>query len=92
METWLGVSSVSHTDEFSGLPPDRDGLRKLAVATGGSLLDDGAPDNWSATGAPKLTTLVSKRIQPLWDKWLVLLIGLGCYVTELIWRRRAKLL
>ena len=92
METWLRVSTVSHTDELSGLPPDRDGLRKLAVSTGGSLLDDGAPDNWSATGAPKLTTLVSKRSQPLWDKWFVLLIGLGFYITELIWRRFAKLL
>jgi len=92
METWLRVSSVSHTDELSGLPPDRDGLRKLAVSTGGCLLDDGAPDNWSASGASKLTTLVSKRSEPLWDSWFVLLIGLGCYVTELIWRRFAKLL
>jgi uncharacterized membrane protein len=92
METWLRVSSVSHTDELSGLPPDRDGLRKLAVSTGGSLLDDGAPDNWSSTSGPKLTTLLSKRTQPLWDSWFVLLIGLGFYVTELIWRRRAKLL
>ncbi len=92
METWLRVSSASHSDELSGLPPDRDGLRQLAVATGGSLLDDGAPDNWSATGAPKLATLVSKRTQPLWDRWFVLLFGLGFYITELIWRRRAKLL
>ncbi len=92
METWLAVSNVSHTDELSGLPPDRDGLRKLAVSTGGSLLDDGVPDNWSAAGAPRLTTLVSKRTEPLWDRWPVLLIGLGCYLMELIWRRRAKLL
>ncbi len=92
METWVGVSSVVHTDELSGLPPDRDGLRKLAVATGGSLLDDGAPDTWTPLGAAKITTLVSERSQPLWDRWIVLLLGLGCYVTELIWRRRAKLL
>ena len=92
METLLRVSSVSHTDELSGLSPDREGLRKLAVLTGGSLLDDGAPDNWSAPVVPNLTTLVSKRTQPLWDRWCVLLLGLGFYVTELIWRRRAKLL
>jgi len=92
METWLRVSSVSHTDELSGLPPDRDGLRKLAVSTGGCLLDDGAPDNWSASGASQSNTLISKRSEPLWDRWFVLLIGLGFYVTELIWRRRAKLL
>jgi hypothetical protein len=92
METCLQVLGVSHADELSGLPADKDGLRKLAVATGGSLLDDGSPDNWSASGAPQPTTLVSKRTQPLWDKWFVLLLGLGCYVTELIWRRRAQLL
>jgi hypothetical protein len=92
METWLRVSSVSHADELSGLPADTDGLRKLALSTGGSLLDNGAPDNWSSTGAPQPATLVSKRSQPLWDQWAVLLFGLGLYVTELLWRRRAKLL
>jgi hypothetical protein len=91
-ETWLRVSSVSRTDEFSGLPPDVDGLRQLAVSTGGSLLDDGAPDNWSVSGGQKLTALVSKRSQPAWDSWAVLLLGLGFYITELLWRRRAKLL
>jgi len=92
METWLRVSSGSHGNELSGLPPDTDGLRKLAMATGGSLLDDGAPDDWSAAPSGSLTTLVSKRSQPLWDSWILLLMGLGFYVTELIWRRRAKLL
>ena len=92
METWLRVSDFSHGDELSGVPPDRDGLRKLAVATGGSLLDDGPPDDWSTAGASKVTTLVSKRSEPLWDSWIILLMGLGFYVAELIWRRCAKLL
>jgi hypothetical protein len=92
METLLGVSGASHNDELSGLPPDTDGLRKLAASTGGSLLDDGVPDNWSSASAPDLTTLVSKRSEPLWDNWIILFAGLGFYVTELLWRRHAKLL
>ncbi|MCE0521992.1 MAG: hypothetical protein LV480_03680 [Methylacidiphilales bacterium] len=92
METLLRVSSASHTAELSGLPPDTDGLRKLAESTGGALLNDGVPDNWSASNAPDLTTLVSRHSQPLWNNWVVLLIGLGFYATELIWRRSAKLL
>jgi uncharacterized membrane protein len=92
METLLRVSSTSHGDELSGQPADTEGLRKLAVSTGGCLLDNGASDNWSASGAAQSATLVSKRSQPLWDQWAVLLIGLGLYATELVWRRRAKLL
>jgi hypothetical protein len=92
METWLGVSDLSHANELSGLPADMDGLRRLAESTGGSLLNDGTPTNWSAPNTPNATTLVSKRSEPLWDTWIVLLICLGCYVTELIWRRCVKLL
>ncbi len=92
METWLRVSGSSHASELSGLPADTEGLRKLAESTGGSLLNDGTPAKWSASNAPTVTTLVSKRSEPLWDTWLVLSICLGLYVTELLWRRHAKLL
>ncbi len=92
METLVRVSNASHKTELSGLPPDTDGLRKLAEATGGSLLNDGIPEDWSVAKTPNLTTLVSKHSQPLWNNWVILLIGLGFYVTELLWRRKAKLL
>ena len=92
-ETLLRVSNHAHGDELSGLPPDTDGLRRLATSTGGKLLDDGPPDEWSAAPlAGQSPTLLSKRSQPLWDSWLLLLPGLGFYVIELIWRRRARLL
>ncbi len=92
METWLRVSDTSHGNELSGLPPDTDGLRNLAASSGGQLLDDRIPDSWSASRATTLTALVSKRSEPLWDNWPLLLIGLGFYITELLWRRRLKLL
>jgi hypothetical protein len=92
METLLQVSGATHGNEFSGLPPDTDGLRKLALATGGGLLNDGVPDNWSVTHASNLTALVSAHSEPLWDSWIILLPALAFYLTEMIWRRRAKLL
>jgi uncharacterized membrane protein len=92
VETLLRVSNASHGDELSGLPPDVDGLRKLAESTEGSLLNDGTPDGWAAAGSPNLTTLVSKRSEPLWDRWPILVLALGFYAAELVWRRRAKLL
>jgi uncharacterized membrane protein len=92
VETLLRVSSVSHASELSGMPPDTDGLRKLADETGGYLLNDGAPDSWSAAKTPNPSTLVSKHSQPLWNNWAVLLLGLGFYTVELLWRRQAKLL
>jgi len=92
METLVRVSNASHTAELSGLPSDIEGLRKLAESTGGSLLNEGAPDDWSSSRTHDQAALVSKHSRPLWNNWLVLLIGLGLYVTELLWRRQAKLL
>ena len=92
METLLRVANASHAAELSGLPSDVDGLRRLAEATGGSLLNDGVPENWSASHTADLTSLISKHSEALWNTWWVLLAGLGFYVTELVWRRFAKLL
>jgi uncharacterized membrane protein len=91
-ETMLHVSAQPRQQELSGLPPDVDGLRALAGATGGGLLNDGTPGAWSASSAPEQGTLVSKRIEPAWDNWIVLVFCLGLYVTELVWRRQLKLL
>jgi uncharacterized membrane protein len=92
IETLLRVSHASHSTELSGLPPDTEGLRKLAQATGGTLLNDGVPENWSGKAATPESALVSEHVQPLWNSWLMLLVALSLYVIELIWRRRVKLL
>ena len=93
METLLRVSPASSTPRnFSGEPPDTEGLRQLAESTGGCLLNDGVPASWSAPDTSSQTTLLSKHSQPLWNNWVILLLALGFYVTELLWRRQAKLL
>ncbi|MEI9998687.1 MAG: hypothetical protein WDO13_05730 [Verrucomicrobiota bacterium] len=92
IETLLRVGGASHNAELSGLPPDADGLRKLAELTGGAILNDGTPDGWSGRAATPDLTLVSEHVRPLWDTWAVLLLALALYAIELVWRRRAKLL
>jgi uncharacterized membrane protein len=92
IETLLRVSHASHSTELSGLPPDTEGLRKLAQATGGTLLNDGVPETWLGTPATPESSLVSEHVQPLWNTWELLLVALSLYVVELIWRRRLKLL
>jgi uncharacterized membrane protein len=92
IETLLRVSNVSHGVELSGLPPDVEGLRKLAQATGGALLNDGTPETWASHASTPEATMVSQHARPLWNTWAVLLLALSCYAIELIWRRRAKLL
>lgn len=91
-ETFLEVSEQSRLEELSGLPTDTDGLRRVAESTGGALLNDGTPPNWSLSDASDPGTVISKRSEPVWDNWIVLLVCLGFYVTELVWRRGIKLL
>ena len=92
METLLRVSHVAHGDELSGLPPDIDGMRKLAQLTGGAMLNDGTPDTWTGRTATADATVISERTHPLWNSWIVLLLALTFYAVELVWRRWAKLL
>jgi len=92
IETLLRVSHASHSTELSGLPPDTEGLRKLAQATGGTLLNDGVPESWTGTPATPESALVSEHVQPLWNNWIMLAVALSLYVVELVWRRRVKLL
>ena len=78
------------TLEMMNLPPDVDGLRRLAESTGGMLIGQAPVFQTSppvAVGLPK-----TGLIRPLWDtRWLAGLL-LGLYAVELVFRRRFKLL
>ena len=71
-------------------PVDIEGLRRIAEATGGTLVE-----NATAAIRPRVEShqpLEAKLAQPLWDtRWLI--IALLClYAAELVSRRLAKLL
>jgi hypothetical protein len=91
-ETLVRVSPVRRSDEMSNLPPDTDGMLKMAGATGGAMLSEGVPGSWSVPSTASPAALRQERVQPLWNNWPLLLLCLGFYTAELVWRRKAKLL
>lgn len=85
----IPVGTQSRTAEQMNLPPDVDGLRQLAEATGGAIIDS-ANSVFSQIAAERPPEML--RAQPLWDDgWLVVLL-LGIYATELVLRRIFRLL
>lgn len=71
------------------LPPDLAGMKELAEITGGALVQD-ATDFQAPIERPAKPRV--KAPEPLWDSSALLLVMLGLYATELIARRRWKLL
>jgi hypothetical protein len=78
------------TLEMMNLPPDVDGLRRLAESTGGAMIEEAQVFQTPqpvAGGLPKIGLA-----RPLWDtRWLAGLL-LGLYAVELIVRRMFRLL
>ena len=92
IQTLLRVGNISRSAELSGLPPDVDGLRKLAGLTGGAMLNDGTPEGWASRASETDLTMISEHVHPLWNTWAMLLLALAFYAVELVCRRQAKLL
>lgn len=86
----LSVSARAQTTELLNLPTDTEGLRRLAAATGGALIEGDAPVFRPETPADHPPEIV--RAQAVWNNgWLALLL-LGAYAAELVARRMFKLL
>ena len=75
--------------ELLNLPADVAGMRQLAESTGGALVDDATEFQPPVETAAKPP---AKTPEPLWNSGGLLLVMLGLYATELIARRRCKLL
>jgi len=71
-------------------PADIEGMRRIAEATGGALIDKES----SAFPAPPVDAGSSdlKKTRPLWDESSMILLLLGFYATELVTRRWYRLL
>ncbi|MGB8352351.1 MAG: hypothetical protein WCD79_00530 [Chthoniobacteraceae bacterium] len=86
----LNVSAQVRTTESVNLPPDVEGMRRIAEATGGALIEDGAPVFHSQL--PQDQSSEIKYAQPLWNNGWLIGILLGLYGAELITRRCFRLL
>jgi hypothetical protein len=83
------VSEKVRSAELMNLPPDMDGMRQLAEATDGAMIED-APVFQPRTETAATSGL--QHVRPLWNSSWLLGGLLGLYGTELIVRRRFKLL
>ena len=85
----IPVTAQAQSLEQMNLPPDAEGLRRLAEATGGALIESSAPV-FAGMAVERPGEVV--RTQPLWNNgWLVMLL-LGAYAAELATRRFFNLL
>jgi hypothetical protein len=74
--------------------PDPEGLRALALKTGGQFLDLAQAGTLAAQfpGGEELREPISSRLEDAWDRWGTLLLALALLSTEWILRKRAELL
>ena len=85
----LSVTRRARSMETSNLPPDLVGLRRIAEATGGALIDGGTPvfhrREAASDGEPS-------KPMPVWNSTWLLGLLLGVYGAELVTRRLFRLL
>ena len=86
----LPVQSDVVTAENSNAPPDVEGLRHIADATGGAVI--GSDPVFQPQDTTPAAGTEAKIIQPMWNQSWLLALLLGLYVVELITRRVMRLL
>jgi hypothetical protein len=85
----ISVASQARTAELLDLPPDMEGLRHLAEATGGALIGVGR-SVFEQFSVEQPAETVSA--QPSWNQGWLLVLWLGGYAAELVGRRLFRLL
>jgi hypothetical protein len=87
----LTVTEHGQRKEASGLPPDIEGLRRLARATGGQVLDNTSPRLVGPQPMSAGEEMIGQERRHLWNSPWLIAFCLACYSTELILRRRWKM-
>jgi hypothetical protein len=85
----LPVEKELRTAENSNAPPDLDGMRRIAEATGGALIT--SDPVFQQQAAESAGGVELKTSQPAWNETWLLGLLLGLYGTELIVRRIFRL-
>jgi hypothetical protein len=87
------VLAKAPTVESLDLPPDIEGMRRLAESTGGALIENEPIFQARKALDPSLgDNAQPRRVRPLWNSAWLLGLMLGLYGTELIVRRCYRLL
>jgi len=88
---WIAVKTPLQSGELSGAAPDEELLRTLAARTGGAVLETVPPPTWQERPSER-SVLLAERREPLWHRPWIFGAILGLYCTEMILRRKWRLL
>jgi len=91
-EHLLSVEKQSSAGEFNSLPPDEEKMRKLAEMTGGELIGNAIPPQWKESKPQENEASATEVKKPLWHHGWLLALCLLCYASELLTRRRWRML
>ena len=92
-QCFLHVSEpVDFIRDLANLPPALEQMRELSGLTGGALIEKHAPAAWkSEVDIPKSQLLWEHR-ELMWNHWWVLMTCFFVYSTELLLRRRWRMI
>lgn len=78
-------------DEFASLSPNRALLERIAVQTGGRVLELDAVSQLAAELQQRPSPMMETWSKPLWHSNWLFLLALACFLTEWLLRRRKGL-
>ncbi|HBR93467.1 MAG TPA: hypothetical protein DEA90_04815 [Opitutae bacterium] len=88
--TFFAIQDLAPVNEAVVRSVDFETMKELALRTGGAVLQNGPPREWSTRTNDEL--LLDESVSLRWHQQWLLLAILLIYSTELILRRRARLL
>ncbi len=77
-----GWTRNSAAEEFASLKPNRALLEQLAKQTGGQTLRLDQLDDFVAGLSSRKAPVMETAIEPLWHRWWMLALAIGCLVGE----------
>jgi len=78
----VGWAAEPSTEEFSSLVPNRKLLEEIAQKTGGEVLGLDQLDGFVSSLPNRKIPITEPWIYPLWHKWSVFALAIGCLIGE----------
>jgi uncharacterized membrane protein len=77
-----GWVSEPATDEFRRLAPNKDLLQRIAKESGGEVIEADRLDRFVRDLPTDRIPITESLIEPIWHKWTIFLLAVGCLVGE----------
>ena len=77
-----GWSSDPAAEEFQSLHPNRELMRQIARQTGGQVVDAGDLNRFVQDLPARPAPVTEERISPIWHKFWMFALAIGCFISE----------